>query len=364
MLVQLYQQRRDNITGGSGFYMGPKDSGKTNALRNEIEHVLNNTEEIAFVISRDGKFDDLAKKYDGLVIDVAKESLNPLIILDADKLNAEDLSFLSSIKYGLVKLMIESRIPRLTTLQKYVIDQVMSKFCRECCDPDWSQFVLAFNKMIESYKEKKIEERVEKIKASLNEVAADLNLTKVQTDSILLKETFLEELQAVTDAVTELSGIAAGSKQTPIGDHRLVIYDFKNVEGDDIDKYRLLAIEDVWTRLNGINPIKRARLCIDDSDIIFKLYDKYMSMLYKVASAHGLVISSVIQDTEAFLNKKLVFRNIASYFELFSHSPQVVEMLKPIFSLSKEEADWISDAPKGQMLAISGNNRFLVKPTK
>ena len=364
MLVQLYQQRRDTIPGGSGFYMGPIGTGKTNALRNEIEHVLNNTEEVAFVISKNGEFDDLAKKYGGIVIDLDKESLNPLIILDADKIKKEDLGFLSSIKCGLVKLLVETRIPKLSSLQKYLIDQVMSKFCRECGNPDWNQFVLALNKMIDSYKEKNIEERLEEIKASLNEVALDLNLTRLQSDSILLKETFLEELKAVTEAVSELSSIAAGSEQIPIGDHRLVIYDVKNVEGGDIDKYRLLAVEDVWTRLNGVNPIKQARLCIDDADNIFKLYDKYMSMLYKVAGTQGLVISSVIEDTETFLNKKSVFRKISSYFELFSHPQYTVDMLKPIFSLSTEEADWINNAPKGQKLAISGNNRFLVKQVK
>lgn len=361
MVAQIYQQRRDILSGYSGFYIGPDGTGKTYALRNEIEHVLNNTDEIVFVISRHGEYDDLAQKYDGIVIDLAKEPLNPLLILDADRITKEDLVFLSNIKCGLVKLLVQSKISKLSNLKKYLIEQVLTKMYRDCDSPDWNQYVLAFNKMNEIYKEKNIAGKLGEIKASLNNVAVDLDLTGLNTDSILLKDTFLDELKAVSNAVYELGSIAVGSEQIPIDDHRLIIYDVKNIPSEDVDKYRLLAIEDVWTRLNGLNPITKSRLCLDDSDSLFRHYDRYMSMLYKVAKTQGLVISSVIKDTETFLNKRPVFRNISGYFELYSHSQNTSAMLKPIFSLSDEETDWISNAPSGQKLVICGGNRFLVK---
>ncbi|MDF2941525.1 MAG: TrsE protein [Herbinix sp.] len=361
MVAQIYQQTRDIISGGSGFYMGPTGTGKTFAIRNEIEHVLNNTDEIAFVISRHGEYDDLVEKHGGILIDLAKEPLNPLLILDADKIKKEDLGFLSNIKSGLVKLMVETKINKLSALQKYLIEQVTSKMCFECGNVDWNQYVLAFNKMIESYKEKNVAERLDEIKASLSGIATDLNLTKLNTDSILMKETFLEELKAVADAVLELGSMANGTTQVSIGDSRLVVYDVKNLPKEEVDKYSLLAVEDVWTRLNGVNPIKHARLCIDDADNMFKEYDKYMSMLYKVARNQGLVISSVIHDTDIFLSKKAVFRKISSYYEIFKHSKNMIEVLTPIFSLSKEEADWLLDAPEGQKLVICAGKRFLIK---
>jgi hypothetical protein len=218
--------------------------------------------------------------------------------------------------------------------------------------------------MNETYKEKQIAERLDIIKASINEIANELTLNRLNSDSILLKDTFLDELKAVSEAVSELGCIATGSEQISIGDHRLVVYDIKNISKEDADKYCLLAVEDVWTRLNGLHPIKRSRLCIDDADNIFKEYDKYMSMLYKVARAQGLVISSVIHDTDIFLSKKAVFRNITSYYELFSNTQGMLDVLAPIFSLSKEEIDWLSNAPNGQKLVICGGNRFLVKAVK
>jgi hypothetical protein len=364
MAVQIYQQRRDIIAGGSGYYLGPIGTGKTYALRNEVEHVLNNTDEIAFVISKNGEFDDLVEEYNGIIIDLSKVPLNPLYIQDADQIMKEDLGFLTNIKSGLVKLLVEKKIPKLNSLQKYLIEQVMSKLYKECDKPDWNQFVKAFNTMIETYKDNKIDSRLEEIKESLNNIASELKLSGLHTDSILLKDTFLAELKAVAEAVAELSCFTQGVEPVEIGEHRLVVYNVKDIPSSEVDLYHLFAIEEVWSRLHGVEPIKHARLCIDDADNLFKHYDKYMSMLYKVARNQGLVITSVIHDTENFLNKKPVFRNIASYFELFGQSKPLVSMMRPIFSLSDEEEEWITNAPIGQKLVLCAGHRFLTRAVK
>ncbi len=364
MAVQIFQQRRDMMSGGSGFYFGPAGTGKTYALIREIEHVLENTEGTAFVISKSGEFNELAEKYDGIIIDLAKEPLNPLAILDACDISEQDVVFLSKIKFGLAKLLIESRIPKLTSLQKYLIEQVMLRMCVECGDLDWTKYTKAFADMIENYKTKKIAKKLEDIKGSLDKVAAELNLGSVSTDSILLKDTFLEELKELAAAVEEVGKLAGGKEQTPIGSHRLVIYDVQNVAKEDADKYCLMAIEDVWTRLNGKAPITGARLLIDEADSIFASYDKYLLMMYKVAKAQGFVITSVIEDTMNFLTKRGTFRNVSGYYELFKHPRKDIEQLRPMYSLSDEETEWIAKAPNGQRLVLCGGNRFLVKAVK
>jgi hypothetical protein len=364
MAVQIYQQRRDMINGGSGFYFGPVGTGKTYALKNEIEHVLENTEGTVFVISKNGEYNELVEKYDGLVIDPTKSPLNPLIIQDACEMSEQDVVFLSKIKFGLARLLVETKIPKLTNLQKYLIEQVMLKQCLECGDLDWNQFALAFNNMIESYATKKIAKKLDDVKASLNNVATELNLEPVITDNVLLKDTFLEELKELAAAVSELNKLAEGKEQVNIGSHRFVIYDISNVSKEDADKYSLMAIEDVWTRLNGKAPITGARLLIDDSDHLFLHYDKYMAMMYKVSKSQGFVITAAIEDTTTFLTKRLSFRNISGYFEIFGHSIDKVEVLKPLFSLSPEDIDWLVKAPKGQKLVLCGGNRFLVKASK
>lgn len=364
MAVSIYQQRRDMIKGGSGFYFGPAGTGKTHALKSEIEHVLENTEGTVFVISKRGEFNELAEKYDGLIIDLAKQPLNPLIIQDASEINEEDVVFLSKIKFGLAKLLIETRIPKLTNLQKYLIEQVMLKLCIECGELDWNQYALAFGSMIEDYKSRKIDRKLEDIKANLEMVAKELNLSPVSTDNLLLKDTFLEELQALARAVTELNTFAQGKEQISIGGHRLIIYDVAGVPAENVDKYSLMAIEDVWTRLNGKAAITGARLLIDDADQIFMRYDKYMAMMYKVSKSQDFVITSVIEDTAVFLSKRLSFRKISGYFEIFAHSEEVMELLKPLFSLSPEDMRWLIKVPVGQKLVLCGGNRFLVKAVK
>ncbi|MDF2905485.1 MAG: TraG P-loop domain [Herbinix sp.] len=364
MAVQIYQQRRDMINGGSGFYFGPAGTGKTYALKHEIEHVLENTEETVFVISKHGEFNELVEKYEGLVIDPTTQPLNPLIIRDACEMSEQDVMFLSKIKFGLARLLIETKLPKLTNLQKYLIEQVMVKQCLECGDLDWNQFALAFNNMIETYVNKKIAKKLEDVKASLDKVAAELNLSPANSDNILLKDTFLEELKELSTAVTELNRFAEGKEQVNIGSHRLVIYDITNVAKADADKYCLMAIEDVWTRFNGIAPITGARLLIDDADKLFLRYDKYMSMMYKVSKAQGFVITAAIEDTVTFLTKRLSFRNISSYFEIFGHSMDKIEVLKPLFNLSPEDIEWLVKAPKGQKLVLCSGNRFLVKAVK
>lgn len=364
MAVQIFQQRRDMISGGSGFYFGPAGTGKTYALKREIEHVLENTEGTAFVISKSGEFNELATQYDGIIIDLAKEPLNPLVILDACEISEQDVVFLSKIKFGLVKLLIESRLPKLTSLQKYLIEQVMLKMCVECGDLDWSKYSLAFKDIIENYKTKKIAKKLDDIKASLDKVAAELNLGSVNTDSVLLKDTFLEELKELATAVEEVGKLAGGKEITQIGSHRLVIYDVQNVPKEDVDKYCLMAVEDVWTRLNGKAPITGARLLLDEADSIFTNYDKYLLMMYKVAKAQGFVITSVIEDTLNFLTKKGTFRNVSGYYELFKHTAKDIAQLRPMYSLSDEEAEWIANAPNGQRLVLCGGNRFLVKAIK
>jgi hypothetical protein len=364
MAVQIYQQRRDMINGGSGFYFGPAGTGKTYALRNEIEHVLENTEGTVFVISKSGEFNDLVAKHDGLIIDPLQQPLNPLIIQDACDMSEQDVVFLSKIKFGLARLLIETKLTKLTSLQKYLIEQVMLKQCLECGDLDWNQFASSFNDMIETFTNKKIDKKLEDIKKSLDNVATELNLEPANTDNILLKDTFLEELQELAAAVAEFNQYAQGKEQINIGCHRLVIYDISGVAKEDADKYSLMAIEDVWTRLNGNAPITGARLLIDDADALFLRYDKYMAMMYKVSKSQGFVITSVIEDTATFLTKRLSFRNISGYFEIFGHSMDKVEILKPLFSLSPEDIDWLTKAPKGQKLVLCGGNRFLVKAVK
>lgn len=361
MAVLIHQKRRDMLTVGSGFYLGPSGTGKTYALRNEVEHALNNTDEIVFVISKRGEFNDLAQTYDGLIIDLSKKPLNPLLILNADKIKKEDFNFLSKIKGGLVKLLVTARISKLTNLQKYLIDQAITQTYMEFTNPDWSQLVITIKKMIQTYKDKGIAEKVQALRASLNEIAADLNLSGIQTDNLLLKDTFLEELELVYDAVAELSKVATGKEQISLKGHRLIIFDMKDIPCDDIDKYGLLAVEDVLTRLNGLNPIKRARLCIDDADKLFKHYDKYMSMIYKISKTLGLVITSAINNTDTFYSRKSVFRNASSYYELYGQTGQMAEYLRPLFSLNDEEVDWIKDAPRGQKLVICAGNKFLIK---
>lgn len=364
MAVLIYQQRRDMIKSGSGFYFGPAGTGKTYALKNEIEHVLENTEGTVFVISKRGEFNELAEKYDGLIIDLAKQPLNPLIIQDASEISEQDVVFLSKIKFGLAKLLIETKIPKLTNLQKYLIEQVMLKLCVECGELDWNQYALAFGSMIEDYKSKKIAKKLDEIKASLDKVAAELNLSPASTDNVLLKDTFLEELQELSDAVAELNRFAEGKNQISIGGHRLIIYDVAGVPAEDVDKYCLMAIEDVWTRLNGKAPITGARLLLDDADKIFMRYDKYMAMMYKVSKSQDFVITSAIEDTASFLTKRLSFRNISGYFEIFRHPAEKMELLKPLFSLSPEDMEWLVKAPEGQKLVLCGGNRFLVKAVK
>ncbi len=364
MAVQIYQQRRDMINGGSGFYFGPAGTGKTSALKNEIEHVLENTDGTVFVISKKGEFNELIEKYDGLVIDLRQEPLNPLIIQDACEISEQDIVFLSKIKFGLARLLVGTKLPKLTNLQKYMIEQVMLKQCLDCGDLDWNKFALAFNSMIDAYESKKIARKLEDIKSGLAAVAAELNLEPVTTDNILLKDTFLDELKELAAAITELNQIAEGEEQINIGSHRLVIYDVSNVAKEDTDKYSLMAIEDVWTRLNGKAPITGARLLIDDADPLFLRYDKYMAMMYKVSKSQGFVITAAIEDTATFLTKRLSFRNISGYFEIFGHPMDKVELLKPLFSLSPEDINWLTKAPKGQKLVLCGGNRFLVKAVR
>jgi hypothetical protein len=364
MAVLIYQKRRDMMSLGSGFYIGPAGTGKTYALRNEVEYVLENNDEIVFVINRHGEYDDLVKKYDGLVIDPMQEPLNPLLILDPDKIRKEDLSFLTKIKSGLIKLFVASRIPKLTNLQKYLIDQVIAQMCIECNNLDWNQFAAQFEQMLNIYKEKKLADKVKKLRSGLNDVAKELNLPGVSTDNLLLKETFLDEMEALYAAIVDLSGITKGKELISLGGHRLVVYDLKNVPGEDADKYSLMAVEDVLIRLNGIDPIKKSRLCIDDADNLFSQYDKYMSMVYKLSRIQGLVVTSVIGDANIFLNRKGVFRNAFSYYEIFSQPAQMTELLKPVFNLSDEEADWITNAPAGQKLVACAGNKFLIKTVK
>ncbi len=364
MAVQIYQQRRDMINGGSGFYLGPAGTGKTHALKNEIEHVLENTDGTVFVISKNGEFNELIEKYDGLVIDPVKHPLNPLIIQDAREMSEQDVVFLSKIKFGLARLLIETKLPKLTNLQKYLIEQVMLKQCLECGELDWNQFALAFNNMIDSYANKKVAKKLDEVKASLSKIAAELNLEPVISDNVLLKDTFLEELKELAATVSELNKLAEGKEQINIGSHRLVIYDISNASKEDADQYSLMAIEDVWTRLNGKAPITEARLLIDDADHLFLRYDKYMAIMYKVSKSQGFVITSVIEDTATFLTKRLSFRNISGYFEIFGHSMDEVEVLKPLFSLSPEDIEWLVKAPSGQKLVLCGGNRFLVKAVK
>ena len=364
MAVQIYQQRRDMINGGSGFYFGPVGTGKTYALKHEIEHVLENTEGTVFVISKHSEFNELVEKYDGLVIDPTKQPLNPLIIQDACDISEQDVVFLSKIKFGLARLLVETKLPKLTNLQKYLIEQVMLRQCLECGDLDWNKFALAFNHMIESFADKKIAKKLEDVKSSLDKVAAELNLEPVNTDNILLKDTFLEELKELAATVTELNQFAEGKEQINIGSHRLVVYDITHAAKADADKFCLMAIEDVWTRLNGVAPITGARLLIDNADTLFLRYDKYLAMMYKVSKAQGFVITSAIEDTTTFLTKRLSFRNISGYFEIFGHPMDKIEVLKPLFSLSPEDVDWLVKAPQGQKLVLCGGNRFLVKAVK
>ncbi len=361
MAVQIFQQRRDMISLGSGFYFGPKGTGKTSALQREIEHVLENTEGTVFVISKSEEFGELVDKYDGIVIDLAKEPLNPLFIQDACEMSEQDVVFLSKIKFGLAKLLIGTKIPKLTSLQKYLIEQVMLKMCVDCGDLNWNQYANAFTEIIETYQKKKIDKKLEDIKNDLHNIALELNITPVQSDSILLKDTFLEELRELSKAVTALGQLAAGKEQHNIGSHRIVVYDLTNVPKEETDLYRLMAVEDVWTRLNGRAPITGARLLLDDADSLFLNYDKYLFMMYKVAKVHGFVITSVIEDSLTFLSKKSAFRNVSGYYELFSHSAGKVAALKQQFSLSAEEMDWITKKPAGQKLVLCEGNRFLVK---
>ncbi len=364
MAVQIYQQRRDMINGGSGFYFGPAGTGKTYALKLEIEHVLENTEGTVFVISKHNEFNELVEKYDGIVIDPTIQPLNPLIIQDAGEMSERDVVFLSKVKFSLARLLIETKLPKLTNLQKYLIEQVMLKQSLDCGELDWNHFALAFNNMIESYASKKIAKKLEDVKASLGKIAVELNLEPINTDNLLLKDTFLEELKELATAVTELNQLAEGKEQINIGSHRLVIYDITHAAKADADKFCLMAIEDVWTRLNGVAPITGARLLIDDADTLFMRYDKYMAMMYKLSKAQGFVITAAIEETVAFLAKRLSFRKITGYFEIFGHSMDHIEVLKPLFSLSPEDIDWLAKAPKGQKLVLCGGNRFLVKAIK
>lgn len=364
MAVQIFQQRRDMINGGSGFYFGPVGTGKTDALKKEIEHVLENTEGTVFVISKKGEFNHLSDRYEGLVLDPTRTPLNPLIIQDACEMSEADVVFLSKIKFGLARLLIETKLPKLTSLQKYLIEQVMLKQCLDCGELDWNQFALAFNTMIEAYEGKEIAKQLEEVKASLGKVAAELNLEPVNTDNVLLKDTFLTELKELTRAVSDLNRLAEGKDQINIGCHRLVIYDISRVSKEDADQYTLMAIEDVWTRLNGKAPITGARLLIDDADSLFLHYDKYMAVMYKVSKSQGLVITAAIEDATTFLTKRLSFRRISGYFEIFGHSMDKLEVLKPLFSLSPEDIDWLAKAPQGQKLVLCGGNRFLVKAVK
>ena len=125
-----------------------------------------------------------------------------------------------------------------------------------------------------------------------------------------------------------------------------------------------MAIEDVWTRVNGKAPITGARLLIDDADKIFLRYDKYMAMMYKVSKSQDFVITSAIEDTSAFLTKRLSFRNISGYFEIFGHPTEKMDILKPLFNLSPEDIQWLVKAPEGQKLVLCSGNRFLVKAVK
>ncbi len=361
MAVLIHQKRRDMLTVGSGFYIGPAGTGKTYALRNEVDHVINNTDEIVFVINKRGEFDALVEEYDGLTIDVAKHPFHPLLILGANKIKKEEFDFLTKLKGGLVKLLITGKLLKLSNLQKYLIDQAIEQTYIEYKNPDWSHLVLTFEKMIKSYKDNKVAEKIQVLKDSLLEIAKDLNLSRLQTDSLLLKDTFLEELELIYDAVVQLGTIVSGKDQQSIEGHRLIIYDLKNLPSEDLDKYTVLAVEDVLTRLNGDDPIKKARLCIDDADKLFKHYDKYMSMLYKMSKTLGLVITSVINNTDIFLSKKSVFRNASSYYELYSQSDTMAEVIRPLFNLNDEEVDWIKNAPRGQKLVSCAGNKFLIK---
>lgn len=361
MAVLIYQKRRDMLNIGSGFYIGPAGSGKTFALRNEIEHVLNNTDEVVFVVSRRGEYDDLAQKYGGLTINLAKQALNPLLTADANSMSTADLNFVVKIKAGLVKLLVGSKIPKLSTLQKYIIDQVVVQLYKDCKSPDWNNLVAAFETMLNTYKDKKVSDKIAEVRSKLNEIAADLKIPAIQSDSILLKDSLVTELEEVYNAVVELKSVASGKEQIALGDQRLIIYDVKDVKGDDVEKYCLEAMEDVLSRMSGSNPIKKVRLCLDDADNLFKQFDKYMAMVYKLSKTIGLVVTSVIHDADIYLNKKHVFRNASSYYEFFNQTEETAEVLRQLFSLNDEETDWIKNAPRGQKLVVCAGNKLLIK---
>lgn len=125
-----------------------------------------------------------------------------------------------------------------------------------------------------------------------------------------------------------------------------------------------ILMEFVWQRLRGMR--RRHFVAVDEAHFLLQHAQtaSFLEFLYRAARKLGCGLSLITQSPEEFLNlpaARVCLQNASLTLLMRQQSRAAVDGLRSLFKLSHREADFLSQAARGEGLLLAGNRRVALR---
>lgn len=161
-------------------------------------------------------------------------------------------------------------------------------------------------------------------------------------------------------------GSAAGifnERSTIKLDNPFMVFSVRDLQEELRPMAMYLMLDFIWTRVR--QDIKRRILLVDEAWYMMQNDDsaKFMYSVAKRARKYYLGLSTITQDVDDFLQNdygKAIINNSSIQF-LMKQSPNAIDRLQQVFSLSEGEKSFLLSCDKGQGIFFAGSNHVAIQ---
>lgn len=332
---------RKSQFNANGFILGTSGSGKSFAAKNEMLSVMLRTDDDVIVIDPEAEYGPVCSAVEGQTIHITAGGM--------DRINPMDITVDHAAGTGdpvLEKIDFILNLCGTIVHTVYGMDSVQETIIDQCVHKLYDPFYAV---LPDGTRE-------------LKPIPADRMPTLTDLYVLLNSrpEPEARELSYALSLYAQGGSMGIFGERTNVDvDNRFVVYDISGL-GNKLKPVAMLVVMDsIWQRIVHNRALGRHTwFYVDEIYLLFKdeISAAWLQQLWKRARKYGGVPTGITQNVEDLLSSETARSMLAnsSFIEMLNQAPTDREHLQELLHLSKSQADYITDAPRGQGLIYTG----------
>lgn len=337
---------RESCQNGNGFILGTPGSGKSFTAKQSITNVILNTDDDVIIIDPENEYLPLVELLHGEVISIKAGGTNYINPLDMDadyagENGVDPVSLKVNFMLSIFKTIV-GKDYNLTPSQKSIVNRAVKQV----------------------YKPYILSEKVDENGVKTFDESKLPNLTTLQKFLAEQREREAKELALDLELFSE-DGFDNFAHYTNVDtSNRLIAYDIRDVGTSMMDLAMLVVMDSVWNRiLKNFRIGKKTWVFVDEAHLLFnnEVSADFLNTLYKRSRKFNGYITSITQNVEDILKSDICRTMIsnAHFIILLNQATIDRNQLAILLNISDTQLSHITGSSPGEGLLIANQKNII-----